>query len=37
MTDYQFRPAVASDVPAIAAIYEKILAAPNHTGWEAGV
>ena len=37
MTDYQFRPAVASDVPPIAAIYEKILAAPNPTGWEAGV
>lgn len=37
MTDYQFRPATAEDVPAIAAIYDKILAADNPTGWEAGV
>ncbi len=37
MTDYKFRPATAEDVPAVAAIYEKILAAPNPTGWQAGV
>lgn len=37
MTDYQFRAAKAEDVAAIAAIYDKILAAENPTGWEAGV
>lgn len=37
MTDHQFRAATQEDIPAIAAIYDKILAAPNPTGWEAGV
>ncbi len=37
MPSYQIRPAATPDIPAIAAIYEKILAAPNQTGWQKGV